>query len=169
MSEQSAKQDKMIKSMDRAEWDRCAAHAKARNESMASFATRAFRQMRELDVLKPIYSPPAERQAGQPSAVGQPSRQPSGAALPVPLMIESVGELAALMHGAAAMATAAGLKLPEAHARDALALARASVGEALRAARGNRPQGVQPEALRLANERRRQAAAARLAQPVGAA
>jgi hypothetical protein len=168
MSEQSAKQDKMIKSMDRAEWDRCAAHAKARNESMASFATRAFRQMRELDVLKPIYSPPAERQAGQPSAVAA-LGQPSGAALPVPLMIESVGELAALMHGAAAMATAAGLKLPEAHARDALALARASVGEALRAARGNRPQGVQPEALRLANERRRQAAAARLAQPVGAA
>jgi len=139
----------MIKSMDRAEWDRAIAHANARGESMASFAARAFRQMRERDTAGPMFTPPAERPAGQPEAIGF--------ALP----IESVGELAALMQGQAAMATAAGLRLPEAHARDALALARASVGEALRAVRGSRPRGQQPEALRLANERKREAAAAR--------
>lgn len=158
----------MIKNMERAEWDKAAAHAKARGESMASFAARAFRQMREREASAPMVYMPDHRDAGQPSA-GAALGQPSGAALPLPLIIESVGELAALMHGAAAMATAAGVKLPEGHARDALALARASVGEALRAARGSRPKGEQPEALRLANERKAEAARVRrLAQSVRA-
>lgn len=164
MSETAAKQHKMIKNMDETEWEASRRHCEARAESMASFAARAFRQMRERDAAGPQYAPPAERGAGQPSAPrgGAALGQPSAPALPVPLMIESVGDLAALMHGAAAMATAAGVKLPQQHAREALALAHAAVAGAKRAAvRGNRPRGQQPEALRLHNERRKQASEAR--------
>lgn len=154
MSDETSRAPKIIKGMDEAEWQRARDHTTARGESMASFAARAFRQMREADLAGPQYQPPAP---GIPAPVSP--REYPAAQAPAALTIGTVAELAALMHGVAAMANAAGVRVPESHARQAIHLARAAFGE-VRQAQPRRPQ---PEALRLANERRQAAAKARKA------
>ena len=124
-------QNKMIKAMDVTEWDAALAHCGPRAESMASFAARAFRQLREREASVPMVMLPDERQAGQPvraAIEGSPAR-------PVP--IETAAELAALIEAVAAMATASARPVP----RDFMREASAACRDAVRVARGKAPLG----------------------------
>jgi hypothetical protein len=143
------RQNKLIKGMDEQEWNRALVHCRGRGENMASFATRAFRQMRERDEAGPRYIPPPPVQPARAAPGVSPAL-----ALPVVPVIETAGDLAALMVGLAEVARAAGVPVPEKQAREALTLAKLAVGAALKGARTSKRAGKLPEALRLANERR---------------
>lgn len=123
MDEPAGLQNKMIKGMDTRAWDAALEHCRARDESMAGFAARAFRQMIERDRGAPLFTMPDER-------------PPRAAALPAaPVPVETAADLAALMQGMAAMATASGQPVPKDFRREASALGR----DSLRIARGKAP------------------------------
>jgi len=118
-----ARQHKTIKAMDEAAWNAAIEHCRARDEKMSDFAARAFRQMIERDRAAPMLLPPDERAA----LAALPAREP------VP--VGTAAELAALMQGVAALASASGRPVP----RDVLREASGAARDALRAARGKPP------------------------------
>jgi hypothetical protein len=126
----SERQNKMIKNMHVTEWGAAITHCENRDESMADFIARAIRHMLAADNAAPMFTMPDER-AGLPE-VGQPGRAAPAALMANPLPITSAHEFAALMSGAAALATASGVPVPRGHARSAFA----ALGASIRAARG---------------------------------